>query len=672
MAAAIKAVAKVSSNPRVADAIGKTRQELQKLPQLPKPPTTPTPPKPSQPSQTPTVPPKPSQLSTTPPKPPKPPSQSTPESGLPNKDGSKENKKGESDDKKQDDGESGSDQPGFFQKAKGQFNQLIGNTPEQKLQKNEKQRQNIADKIALKSAISGMSNRDQVSVKDSNNPNDTSVIEIVKTTGIVLEIFFNLVPMIVYFIALYILAMAYINLILYIFSILYYFFRTNDSTIIYDTLRYKLLGYARIIKEYSNIDEKGIDGYDSFSSEIGKNIDGQCPMTSNQTPEESNADKTKDTEEPKQYTPEPVFFLFNVNFAIVLINIIYALLLAVFIVCLLVVLFMKVVVPLFNRNFKTDSFTDKEGHNVFTSVATNFYTYVGLILGIILYFIYRMYFRDFMYAKLNNVQYEIDELDRFIFEALSEGGSTIDKNLRLIMDDKKKGNSNGQYTDVNDIILQYLSSGNINKATQGLLYFTLYSNLHDNIPDSNRSAIDKINKYFFQNKDDFDTALTYVSLNMNSNGVTEVRKIYMELEIFANKSAYPDQVGNIEALLSKIECKVDELNKKITELPELKNMSIFFGIFIVMLFIFCVLFMMSYNLIVIQDEQRKNKNSLSFIAESINKLLIAQFPQLGAYYLSLIYREQSALCSGQANDSSSVYYNSFSKCMSESVKTVKR
>lgn len=572
--------------------------------------------------------------------------------------------------------------PSAFQDISNVFKNAstaVFGTPEQreqkKLQKAEVESKKLSDRIALKSAVSGLPQSINISEK-SGKSNERSVVEIVKTAGVILQTFFNIVPMLVYFIALYILAMAYLNMVLYIFSIIYYFFRTNDSTILYDTLRYKLLSYASIIQEYSNIDEKGIDGYESMTSEINQNLSSRCSSTSkptSDTPTEgsskegSSKEGSSDENSTTQYTPEPVFFLFNVNFALVLINIIYTLLLVIFIVCFIVVLIMKAVVPLFNRNFKTDSWEDKNGNNVFTTVATNFDTYVGLIFAIILYFMYRMYFRDFMYNKLYEIKKHIKELDLLIFKTLSVGGSDINKELRQIMDDKKKGNSNGQYSQVNDIVHNYLESGDIQKAVQCLFYFTLYSNLHDNIPDTNRQGIEKINKFFFQNKDDFDESLTYTSLNLNSNGVIEVKKIYLELDIFANKSKYTSQISNIEALHSQIECKIDELNRKITELPEIKNTSLLFGVFIVMLFVFCILFIMSYNLIVIKNEKANNKDSLSFIAKSINSLLIAQFPQLGAYYLSIIYKEESAICTGLAQDSSNQFYNNYAKCMSQTV-----
>ena len=574
--------------------------------------------------------------------------------------------------------------PSAFQDMKNKMsnvlksaNTAVFGTPEQreqkKLQNAEVASKKLSDRIALKSAVSGLPQMINVSEK-SGKSNERSVVEIVKTTGVILQTFFNIIPMIVYFIALYILAMAYLNMILYIFSVVYYFFRTNDSTILYDTLRYKLLSYASIIQEYSNIDEKGIDGYESMTSEINQNLSNRCSLSSNiskstsdTSPEDSSTAGSSDENSTTQYTPEPVFFLFNVNFALVLINIIYTLLLVIFIVCFVVVLIMKAVVPLFNPNFKTDSWDDKNGNNVFTTVATNFYTYVGLIFGIILYFMYRMYFRDFMYNKLYDIKKHIKELDVLIFKTLSVGGSDINKELRQIMDEKKKGNSNGQYSQVNDIVYSYLESGDVQKAVQCLFYFTLYSNLHDNIPDTNRQGIEKINKFFFQNKDDFDESLTYTSLNLNSNGVTEVRKIYLELDIFANKSKYTSQISNIEALHAQIECKIDEFNRRITELPEIKNTSLLFGVFIVMLFVFCILFIMSYNLIVIKNEKANNKDSLSFIAKSINNLLIAQFPQLGAYYLSMIYKEESAICTGLAKDSSNQFYNNYAKCMSQTV-----
>ena len=580
-----------------------------------------------------------------------------------------------------------SDKPSPLQSLKNNMNQglnkmktLILGTPEQReerrLKKKDIASKKLSDKIALKSAVSGSPQMLNINEKSSKQSNSRNVVEIVKTSSVILQTFFNIIPMLVYFIALYILAMAYLNIILYIFSIVYYFFRTNDSTILYDTLRYKLLSYASIIQEYSNIDEKGIEGYDSFSTEINQNLNSQCSLSSHDsTHQKSSAkdsvpdsdDSSSDENGTQQYTPEPVFFLFNVNFALVLINIVYTLLLTVFIVCFIVVLIMKAIVPLFNPNFVTDSWDDKNGNNVFTSVATNFYTYVGLIFSIILYLMYRMYFRDFMYKKLYDVKKHISELDSLIFKTLSVGGSDINKDLKKIMDDKKKGNSNGQYLQVNDIIYRYLESGNTQKALQSLFYFTVYSNLHDNIPDTNRGAIEKINKFFFQKSDDLDKSLTYVSLNLNTNGVTEVKKIYMELDIFANKTKYTSQTSNIESLLGQIECKVDELNRKIIELPEIRNTSLLFGVFIVMLFVFCVLFMMSYNLIVIKHEKANNKDSLSFIAKSINNLLIAQFPQLGSYYLAMIYKEESTICSGLARDSSSQFYNSYSKCMSQTV-----
>ena len=561
--------------------------------------------------------------------------------------------------------------------SNGAYSAVFG-TPEQrqqkKLEKAELASKKLSDRIALKSAVSGLP---QINVAEkSGKSNERGVVEIVKTASIILQTFFNIIPMIVYFIALYILAMAYLNMILYIFSIVYYFFRTNDSTILYDTLRYKLLSYVFIIKEYSNIDEKDIDGYESMISEINQNLSGQCSLSSNVSKpksdththtEGSSTEGSSEQNSTTQYSPEPVFFLFNVNFALVLINIIYTLLLVIFIVCFIVVLILKIIVPFFNPNFKTDSWEDNNGNNVFITVATNFYTYVGLIFAIILYFMYRLYFRDFMYKKLHEIKKHIKELDVLIFKTLSVGGQNINKELIQIMDEKKKGNSNGQYSQVNDIVYSYLESGNLQKALQSIFYFTLYSNLHDNIPDTNRQGIEKINKFFFQNQDDFDKSLTYTSLNLNSNGVIEVKKIYLELDIFANKSKYTSQITNIEALQSQIECKIDELNRKITELPEIKNTSLLFGVFIVMIFIFCILFIMSYNLIVIKNEKANNKDSLSFIAKSVNNLLIAQFPQLGAYYLSMINKEESAICTGLARDSSSQFYNSYAKCMSQTV-----
>ena len=111
-----------------------------------------------------------------------------------------------------------------------------------------------------------------------------------------------------------------------------------------------------------------------------------------------------------------------------------------------------------------------------------------------------MYF-SFIDNKMNKTKVELSTIDAKIKNSLSSLSSNISPEIYEILKNKKKGNTNGEYEQINDLIVKDLSAGNRNLALQKLLLATYYTHIQDNIPDTNQDALETINNYFFKESD---------------------------------------------------------------------------------------------------------------------------------------------------------------------------
>lgn len=432
-----------------------------------------------------------------------------------------------------------------------------------------------------------------------NDKNDE--IEIVKSVGIVLKAVFFIVPMIAYMIIIYITILSHINLILYIVMNISYFVNSSESTIIYDTMQYKFFGYVDIIEEYSKTGKlkphKSHDNSVAEENEEGENNDIQ-----------------------PGFTKEPLFYLFNILYAVIIIFLIYILLAVLYAVALLVVWFSKIVLSL-AFGLKFDSYTDENNENVFISVLGNIQVYVGLMAAIFIYIIFGLYIRTALFNRLNKTWFQVKEIDEFILNTeLPKGGNNIDEELILAMKQEGKGDVNGRFNTVKEIVMKYVSSGNIQKAEQCLLFFTLYIHLSDNIPDTNLESKRKISKYFFQGSEEgrHDRMLTFISLNVDSKGIKRLNYEFEKIDL-------PNDDPKIRDIILKLRNIIHKLNDMILAL-NIQNTNIFFGIFIIMLFIASVLTLLIYNVVIVRNASNSKNQTLATVATATNTILSWELP----------------------------------------------
>jgi hypothetical protein len=442
----------------------------------------------------------------------------------------------------------------------------------------------------------------QVAKVGGSDKNDE--IEIVKSLGVVLKAAFFVVPMIAYMIIIYITILSHVNLLLYIFMNISYFFNSSESTIIYDTMQYKLFGYVDIILEYSKLGKLNHRNFDKAGDE------------------DDEGSEDNDNSE-HGFTKEPLFYLFNIQYMVIIIFLMYILMVVLYLVALLVVWFSKIVLTL-AFGVKFDSYTNEETkENVFQSVLTNVEVYVGLMAAVFLYIIFGLYVRTVLFNRLNKTWYQIKNIDEFILNTeLSNGGSKIDEDLILAMKQEGKGDVNGRYDTVKDIVLKYINGGNMQKAQQCLLFFTLYIHLSDNIPDTNLESKRKIAKYFFQGSEEgqHDRMLTFVSLNVDSKGIKRLEYEFEKLNL-------PDDNKQIQEMFLNLRNIIHKLNDMILAL-NIQNTNIYFGILIIVLFIATVLILIIFNYVIIRNTTINKNKTLATIATATNTILSWEMPAI--------------------------------------------
>lgn len=479
-------------------------------------------------------------------------------------------------------------------------------------------------------------------MSQTNTGNPYNLYEINKVVGTVLETFFNMIPIAAYCVSLIIVFLSFVNVILYIGIVIYYFVKSNTDTTIKDTMKYKQLAYIDIMAQYVDVNVFS----SMFSPASTKNI------------------------------KEPFFYIYAMNYCIVVILAMYIVLLIVYVLCFIVVMFFKVLVPLLLPNLKIDSI-DQENGNMFSKHTSDVYVFIGFAFAVLLLLIYKIYFNNTIYPILNDIKYNVVMIDKFIKESLSKGGSKIDENLYNILKSKGKQNLNGEYEEVNALVMKNISDGKIEKATQNLLFFTLYSHLYDQIPETNKSSIEMIKYYFFKdpkgenfdlNKPDEYNQLSYISLMVDSKGITQVPRVYEVLEVYKSKDP------GAKKAISDLNIIITQLDDMLQSMPELKNTSILFGIYIVCMAIFCTLFIVFFNFIIIKKEEYANRTqgsnkTLSVVASGINGVMVYSFPQLGELFLSIIYSKENTICKSLSNndDEKNQYRGNYAQCMADKI-----
>lgn len=466
--------------------------------------------------------------------------------------------------------------------------------------------------------------------------------EINKVVGVVLDTFFNMIPMASYCVSLVIFFLSFINVILFIWTVVYYFIKSNTDTTIKDTMKYKQLAYIDIMARYvdTNI-------FSSFFS-------------------------TTSTQKVK----EPFFYIYMMNYCIVIILAMYIVLFIVYIFCFIIVIFFKVLVPLLLPNIKMDSPQQGDG-NIFNKHISDVYVFIGFAFAILLLLIYKIYFNNTIYPILNDIKLNIVLIDKYVKEILTKHDTKIDEKLYNILKAKGKGNLNGEYEEVNALVMKNIADGQIDKATQNLLFFTLYSHLYDQIPETNKSSINMIKYYFFKdptndnydlNKPDEYNQLSYISLMVDSKGITQVPRVYESLDIYkSNDAGAKSAIKNVNILITK-------LDDMLQNMPELKNTGILFGIYIICVAVFCTLFIVFFNFIIIKREDHARRtlgsnNTLGVVASGVNGVMVWSLPQLGDLYLSILYSKENALCKALENDGTkdNIYENDYPRCMKDQI-----
>lgn len=249
---------------------------------------------------------------------------------------------------------------------------------------------------------------------------------------------------------------------------------------------------------------------------------------------------------------------------------------------------------------------------------------------------------------MNSTKEELSKIDAAIKDSLSSLGANVSTEMYEILKNKKKGNTNGEYEQINDLIVKDLSSGNRNLATQKLLLATYYSSIQDNIPDTNQSALESINKYFFKITDGVSSIksqeeckdLTFVSLMVEADGVSTLDKFYKNLGIYKNKTS-PD----IKSMLKDVDNIVNKINELLTSVSsKLDDNSVIFGIYIFLTAVYCVVALMLFNFVITVSSKRKDKPEVAVFASFINTILVTLIPPLSEYYLRALYSQSYEMC----------------------------
>ena len=282
----------------------------------------------------------------------------------------------------------------------------------------------------------------------------------------------------------------------------------------------------------------------------------------------------------------------------------------------------------------------------------NYDVYLGLLIVVFLFMFYKMYF-SFIHNKMNKTKEELSKIDAKIKDSLSSLSPNVSSEIYEILKNKKKGNTNGEYEQINDLIVKDLSAGNNNLALQKLLLATYYTHLQDNIPDTNQSALESINDYFFKESDGISSVksqeeckdLTYVSLMVESNGVTTIDKFYKNLEFSKNQSP------EIKSMLDNVDKIVKNINESLTSVSsKLDDNSFIFGIYIFLTTIYCALALLLFNIVINVSAKRRKKPALETFTSFINAILMSAMPFLSEYYLKTLYLDQHLFCQNRYSD----------------------
>lgn len=412
---------------------------------------------------------------------------------------------------------------------------------------------NVLNKDPISQANMGSIVSSTGTVADTSKNEDTS-IKIVGMISSVLKVIISLIRYILYGICVLILLFSILNIFSFLkILILDYIRSTNKDMLIKDKLKYSLLQYADIFYMNDNDNEKN------------------------------------------EYK-ETLFYIFNIYILYQLIVFVYIILFAIFFIAILFV-FAITLFGSIGLGWKFDSFTDRFGGQIFVEIILKKDLFYAGILALILYFIYKYIFKDIILKRIRKVKDKIYEIDSFIDTELVAYSPNIDSDVYDILKNRTKNNANGESQRMNEIITNNLNNNNIELAKQNLVYYTLYSHVHNNIPDTNVDGIKLVNKYFFgddkQNKysDEDDGEITYISLMVNTLGFKFVdMQIYQELDIFKGDNQ------NIKDLLRLMDNKIEEFNEDILlSLSEIPNLTLYFALLFVLLIYLTGGFMLGYS-----------------------------------------------------------------------------
>lgn len=338
----------------------------------------------------------------------------------------------------------------------------------------------------------------------------------------------------------------------------------------------------------------------------------------------------------------------------------------VYLACLALFLFVTLLLPLF-INVHTDSPDDKNGFNIFTKYMT-VGTFMGLIFGLLIYGLYMLFFRNLIYEEMKEVKSAIHKIDTKILSYLQGLSEVIDQDMVTFLYKKGKDNSKGAYQKFNQYIMQaYTKNDNTDMIVKLIMFFTLYSHLYDNIPDTNSKAINLIPHYFFKAPLDNDFSsiteedirkgeLTYISLMTESKGITQIKKIYEELDFYKLNSAKDIEIKR------KLDEKINELNEMIVSFPEFNNSAYLIGVYMFLMFLIATAYLLMYNY-VIKKGQREINNALEVLTSATSAIIAYVIPIAGELESRLDHPEIVSQCTKLSNEIGNAYHNQKHKCI---------
>jgi len=401
---------------------------------------------------------------------------------------------------------------------------------------------------------------------------EDSIIHIIENMASALKVIISLIRYILFMLCLLILIHSIQNVFSFLKTYITKLIQsTNNNVLVKDTLKYGLLQYVDLFY--------------------------------------LRKDKDNNTN-----TREKLFYISNIFQIIQIILIVYFVLLLIFIITMLFVFFLQLFAEV-GLGWKIDKMTDDKGNERFVEMILKTDLFYPLILVMILFFIYKYYFKDFMIQKMASTQENIYKIDEYIFSKLTEYSSNIDGDVYNILINRTKNNANGESQKINTIIMKNLNEGDISRAKQNLLYYTFYSQVHDNIPDTNLKGLKLINQYFFgtdpssQNKysDLPDNDITYISLMINSLGFSK----NVDMQIYTNLDVFKSQDPKSQELLKEMNLVIETFNDDILTLTaDFPNMTIYFAFMIFLILYMTGLFMLGYGTLLNKiSYEEKDKNN---------------------------------------------------------------